>query len=213
MRSGGDAQRWLGTIFTTDLRLEAPLSEVDLRRDGQSQRNRAVVFERVVVPSTRLGDAICAGTHRGAYFWRADNDGVLFFPAGRFDDRFVPALRGCATEHENTSTPVVSALAPEHDGWMQEFVAGDISPGAVTGACVFLTPDAERVLRDEHGITCELTRHRVQLAATLRAAAGGLDSLRLELDTAAIIGVRYTINCDAAKSTASPPCGYSSAKP
>lgn len=203
---GGEPQRWLGTIHTSDLRLGGPLSTTELRRNGQALSYRAIVFERVVLPSARLGDAICAGTQRGVYFWRADGDGVLFFPRGRFDDRLVPGLRSCSAENTGSSTPVVGAVALDQKGWTQESTKGNISPGIVAGGCAFLQPEAERVLRTEHGITCQVTRHHVHLGATLRTVSAGVDSLRLELDSAEIMGVRYTIDCDAAKSTASVPC-------
>lgn len=203
---GGEPQRWLGTIQKSDLRLGGPLSTTELRRNGQAQSYRAIVFERVVLPSARLGDAICAGTQRGVYFWRADGDGVLFFPHGRFDDRLVPGLRSCSAVNARATTPVVGAVALDQEGWTQESTDGDISPGAVVGGCGFLQPEAERVLRTEHGITCQLTRHQVHFGATLRAFSAGVDTMRLELDTAEIMGVRYTIDCDVAKSTASVPC-------
>ena len=88
-------QRWLGAIWKSDLRLGAPLLTTDLRRDGVPLPYRAIVFERVVKPSGRLGTSICPGTNRAAYFWRADSDGVVFFPGGLFDQPLVPPLRSC----------------------------------------------------------------------------------------------------------------------
>lgn|SRR5574341_353809 len=204
---GGVPQRWLGDVWKSDLRLGAPLARTDLRRDGEKLPYRAIVFERVVLPSGHVENSACAGTRRVAYLWRADSDGVVFFPGGVFDQRLVPALAGCRGESVDEPTPLLTAISPDHVTWMQASVEGDISPGVVTGACRFLEPEAERVLREEHGITCELTRHRVRLDARLRGdAMGGLDSLRLDLDPTEIIGVRYTINCDAAKSNSSVPC-------
>lgn len=203
---GGVPQRWLGDVWKSDVRLGAPLARTELRRDGETLPFQAIVFERVVLPSGHLGTSACAGTRRAAYFWRADSDGVVFFSGGVFDQRLVPALAGCPGESDGL-TPVVTAISPDHGAWIQAAVEGDISAGVVTGACRFLEPDAERVLREEHGITCELTNHRVRFAAQLRSdALGGSDSMRLDFDSTEIIGVRYTINCDIAKSRLSTPC-------
>ena len=201
--SGGASQRWLGGIWTSDLRLGAALT-TELRRDGDRLHYRAIVFERVVVPG-RLGNSICAGTQRSAYFWR-EGDGVVFFPEGVFDQRLVPALASCQESKTDSSMPLVTAVTPGHGAWIQASVEGEITPGVVTGSCRFLELEAERVLREEHGITCELTNHRVRMSALLRDAVAGSDSLRLILDSTDIIGVRYTINCDAAKSQFSVPC-------
>jgi hypothetical protein len=203
----GVPERWLGDIWKSDLRLGAPLVRTELRRDGAPLLYRAIVFERVVKPSGQFENSICAGTRRAAYFWRADSDGAVFFPEGPFDQRLVPALARCLGEDVQQPAPLVSAITPGHRLWIQASVEGDISPGVVTGACRFLEPEAERYLRDEHGITCELTTYRVRLVARLHGyALAGSDSMRLALDTTEIIGVRYTIDCDAAKSKSSVPC-------
>jgi hypothetical protein len=192
---GGVPQRWLGDIWKGDLRLGAPLVSTELRRDGAKLPYRAIVFERVIVPAGHLANAVCAGTRRAAYFWRADSDGVVFFPRGVFDQRLLPA--SCVADSVNRPTPIVTAITPGQGTGVQTTVDGDISPGVVTGACRFLEPEAERVLREEHGITCELTTHHVRFEAQL---------IRLSLDSTHIIGVRYTINCGAAKSRHSPSC-------
>lgn len=201
LASRATPERWLGAIWKTDLRLGAPLRQVDVRRDGQPHPYQAIVFERVVKPSARLGNATCAGTNRAAYFWRAENDGAVFLPQGLFDQRLVPVLANCSKMGTQQSAPLITASTPEQGQWTQLSVAGDIFPGVVTGACRFLAPDAERVLRDEHGITCELTTHQVFLDARLHLLASARsDSMRFGLDTTAIVGVRYTIDCDVAKS-------------
>ncbi|MGH8544833.1 MAG: hypothetical protein ACREX3_14645, partial [Gammaproteobacteria bacterium] len=212
LSSGAVPQRWVGAIVKSDLRLAAPLVRTDLRRDGEPLPYQAIVFERVVKPSVQLGNSICPGTRRAAYFWRADGDGVVFFPQGSFDQDLVPPLRSCLHDLRHVGEgaeppPVVTAVTPDQAMWVQESVEGDISPGLGTGACRFLEPEAERRLRDEHGITCELTTHRVSLAARLHGyAVGGSDSMRLDLDTTEIIGVRYTIDCDVATNKVSVPC-------
>jgi hypothetical protein len=201
---GGVPQRWLGDVWKSDPRLGAPLARTDLRRDGEKLPYRAIVFERVVLPSGHLATSPCAGTRRAAYFWRADSDGVVFFPGGVFDQRLAPALAGCPRESDQP-IPIVTAITPDHVTWIQASAGGDISPGVVTGACRFLEPEAERYLREEHGITCELTHHRVRFAARLRGyVLAGLDSMRLDLDMTELIGVRYTINCEIAKSESIP---------
>ena len=208
---GGTPQRWLGGVWKSDLRLGAPLGTTALRRDGDTLRYRAIVFERVVILSGQLGEQVCAGTRRAAYFWLADSNGVVFFPGGVFDQRLVPALGSCLSESVDAA---VTAITPDHTTWIQASVEGDISPGVVTGACRFLEPEAERVLRDDHGITCQLTNHRVRFAAQLSGhALGGLDSMRLALDATEILGVRYTINCDAVRSKISAPCANRNARP
>lgn len=205
---GGMPQRWLGDLWKSDLRLGAPLRTTHLQRDGEKLPYRAIVFERVVLSSGHLAEP-CVGTRRAAYFWRADSDGVVFFPGGLFDQRLVPS--GCLGESVD---PLVTAITPEQGMWIQAFVEGDISPGVVTGPCGFLEPEAERVLRKEHGITCELTNHRMRFAAQLLGfAVAGPDSMRLSLDTTEILGVRYTINCDAAASKSTGPCDDRSARP
>ena len=201
LASGGVPQLWLGNIWKSDLRLGAPLVSTDLRRDGRRLTYRAIVFERVVKASGETGNSNCPSTRRAAYFWRSDSDGVVFFPEGLFDQRLVPVLRSCVDTGFETSMPFVTAITPDQGMWIQASVEGDISPGVVTGPCRFLEREAERFLREEHGITCELTTHRVRLGARLDGyAVAGPDKLRLDLDTTEIIGVRYTIDCDAARS-------------
>ena len=208
---GGTPQRWLGDVWKSDLRLGAPLARIALRRDGEKVVYRAIVFERVVLPSRDLENPACAGTRRAAYFWLADSNGLVFFPGGVFDQRLVPALGSCQREGAD---PLVSAITPHHGTWSQASAEGDISPGVVTGPCRFLEPQAEGVLRTEHGITCELTNHRVRFAAQLLGhGLAGPDSMRLALDTTEIPGVRYTINCDAAASKFTGPCEHRKAKP
>ena len=208
---GGTPQRWLGDVWKSDLRLGAPLGTTALRRDGEKLLYRAIVFERVVVPSGQLGDQNCAGTRRAAYFWRADSDGVVFFPGGLFDQRLVPGLGSCRWE---SADPFVSTITPDHATWLPASAEGDISPGVVTGPCRFLEPEAERVLRKEHGITCELTNHRVRFAARLLGSTWAPpDSMRLALDTTEILGVRYTINCDAAANKVTVPCDNRGSRP
>jgi hypothetical protein len=206
---GGTPQRWLGDVWKSDVRLGAPLGTTALRRDGEKVLYQAIVFERVVIPSGQVGDKRCAGTRRAAYFWRADSDGVVFFPGGVFDQRLLPA--NCNVDQ---STPAVTAITPNGGTWIPASVEGDISPGVVTGSCRFLEAEAERFLREEHGITCELTNHRVRLAARLLGyTVAGPDSTRLALDTTEILGVRYTINCDAAASKSTGPCDNQKSRP
>jgi len=204
LASGKVPQRWLGAIWKTDLRLGAPLMRTELRRDGTPLPFRAIVFERIVKPSGHLPDSFCAGTRRAAYFWRADSDGVVFFPEGLFDQRLVPALAGCQAAEGQQTVPLVNAATPGQGQWIQAFAQGEISPGVVTGACRFLQPEAERILRDQHGITCELASYRVRFVALLHGfTSAGSDSLRFALDTTEIIGVRYTIDWGAVKSKSS----------
>ena len=205
-----ESQR-LGEVWRSDLRLTAALT-VDLERDGDSLPYRAIVFERVVVPG-QLVSANCAGTRRSAHFWRPDGEGVAFFPDGAFDQRLVPALGTCQRDSLDRSSPLVTVVTPSRGPWLQSSVEGEIEPGTVTGPCRFLEPEAERVLREEHGITCELTSHRVRLGALLVAQAGaGPDSLRFDLDADQVVGVRYMIDCDAARSKASVPCAAPSGR-
>lgn len=202
-----ESQR-LGDVWRSDRRLTAALT-IDLRRNGDSLPYRALVFERVVLPGEAV-HANCAGTRRSAHFWRPDGEGVAFFPEGAFDQRLVPALGTCQQDSLGRASPLVTAVSPSREPWIQSSVEGEIEPGRVTGPCRFLEPEAERVLRDEHGINCELTSHRVRLGALLLSQAGGAqDSLRFDVDADAIVGVRYTIDCDAARSKASVPCAVS----
>ena len=84
---------------------------------------------------------------------------------------------------------------------------GEITPGVVAGACLFLTPEAERVLRDERRMSCEMTRHRVWFRGELRRWAPPRPEkplttsepdppLRVELSSTEIMGVRYTVHCE-----------------
>jgi hypothetical protein len=191
-------QRWLADVWKGDVRLGA-LTRTDLRRDDEMRPYQSIVFERIVLASPRPGRLLCAGTRHAAYFRRADNDGAVFFPGGWFDQRLV----GCS--HESAQEPALHVITPDQSSWLAESVQGEISPGVVTGRCSFLEPESERVLREEHGITCAVTRHRVHFAARLEGfAVGGPDKMRLELDTTEIVGVRYTIDCPALESTVRP---------
>ena len=209
--SGEVPERWLGNvmIFPNDPRLRAPLPSIDLLRDGKPLPYQAIVFERIVLPSVQLGAAICPGTRRVAYFRRASDDGIAFYAKGPFDERLAPPATCMWDGVEQPAT--VTAMTSDKEAWIRESVEGDISPGVVTGTCGFLEPEAERILREEHGITCEVTNHSVQLAARLRGySVGGPDSMRIDLDPTAISGVRYTIDCDAAKNKSVSPCEHPS---
>lgn len=203
---GGNPQRWLGGIWRNDLRLGA-ISATPLRRDGEPLAYQTIVLERVVVPSDRAETSNCTGVRRAAYFWRGDGDGVVFFSGGFFDERLVPTLASCLGAGGERPSPLVTAVTPDGERWLPESVQGEIAPGVVTGPCAFLEPEAERVLRGEHGIICEMTRHRVTFAAELRSfGAAGLDTIRFHLDTTEMVGVRYTIDCNTVGIRVSVPC-------
>src|SRR5438034_1362032 len=96
---------------------------------------------------------------------------------------------------------------PHRNGWRATDGEGEIKPGVVAGGCVFLTPEAERVLRDQRRMSCEVTRHQVWFRGELRRwapAPPGKPSttlepdppLSVELSSTEIMGVRYTVLCD-----------------
>ena len=191
LSEGESPERWLGEIWKGDVRLGA-LAPITLRRDGEQRSYQAVVFERVMLGEDDAKG--CGGTRRAAYFKGANDDGAVFFPAGWFDQRLVGCIDG-----SRTRAPAAQVVTPEHPFWYVESLAGDISPGVVTGPCGFLAAGSEVTLRAEHGISCETTRHRVWLAIQLQGA-DGTQRMRLETDTTEIMGVRYTIDCAAARS-------------
>lgn len=201
---GGNPQRWLGGLFKSDLRLRAK-SAIPLRLGGEPLTYQTIVLERVVVPSNHGVGSSC-GVRRAAYLWRGDGDGIVFFPGGSFDERLVPLQGICLGESDDQPRLRVTVITPDGQRWLPESVQGDISPGVVTGECAFLEPEAERFLREEHGVTCQLTRHRVTFDAELRTFVGVLDTMRLHLDSTEMVGVRYTINCNTAKNQAWGPC-------
>lgn len=193
-------RRLFMNVYEGDLRLRAAASTAVLQRDGQELTYRALVFERVVVPPSGLGTWNCAGTRSAAYFWHdgGERDGLLFLPSGWFDARLVPGLGSCLGENVDRPARALAAVTPNQDMWLPADAEGDISPGVVTGGCGFLPPERARFLRQEHGITCELTRHRVRFSAHVRnfSSLRGPDSSRVDLPSTEIVGVRYTINCE-----------------
>lgn len=198
-RDTGPRQLFMG-VWEGDLRLRGAVSTAVLWRDGRDLTYRSLVFERVVVPPSGLDDWNCAGTRRAAYFWRdgPERDGLAFRPEGSFDQRLVPGLSGCPGENIDRPRPMLEVVTPNHQTWLPDSTEGDISPGVVIGACAFMEAESALFLREEYGITCETTRHRVRFSALVRNFASGRwpDSSRVDLPSTEIVGVRYTIHCD-----------------
>lgn len=168
------------------------ISQVYLQRDGQRTPYHALVFERVMVPPAGIEDRSgCAGPRWFVLFWReGDKPEVVSLRGGQFRGPWVQGFHSC---------PDVYFMRPEpslYSGdWWASDGDGDVSPGVVTGACAFLTPEDARVLLDARGITCDMTHHRVRFHVRLMRA-GSRETSDLDLPPADAIGFRYTIHCD-----------------
>lgn len=182
-------------------------SSVELHRDGHALTYRAVVFEYVMAPPAGLDTSGCAGTRWVAYFWRDGglSDGLRFM-GGQFRQRLAPP-RSCREVNYSDPQPSLLAYPPDQNVWLATDGDGDISPGVVIGECAFLEPEAAGFLREERGITCALTRHRVRFRAQIQRDASpsppsfAFDPAisRVELGPTEVIGVRITVDCDAAE--------------
>jgi hypothetical protein len=185
---------------------------VSIRRDGRALPYRGVVFEHVMVPGGGLDDRSgCAGTRRVALFWaEGDRPDPLTFSGGDFQRPWVQGIHYCSDVSFIRPAPSLDAWSdpsdPNPNLWWATAGNGEISPGTVTGPCVFLTPEDERYLRDTRGISCAMTRHLVRFSAhlarpvvTRSPATRGTDTGEIqdiELQPAELVGFRYTIQCD-----------------
>ena len=198
------------------------LSTVQVLLDGQPKTYHALVFERVLAP---LAEVPCAGTRWWVFLWReGDKADGIGFAGGRFDARIGMPMKSCTDQHAwymDGPEPSLWRAPPPNDphlnGWRGTDGEGDIKPGVVTGECVFLTPAAERVLRHQRGMSCEVTRHQVWFRGELRRWAPAPRGkplttfepgppLRVELPPTEIIGVRYTVHCEEVDSMFPPRC-------
>ena len=188
------------------------LSTVQVLLNGQPRTYHALVFERVLAP---VAEVPCAGTRRWLFLWReGDKPDGIGLAGGRFDERFGIPMKWCTDQHgwymdgpEPTLWRVRPPDDPHGNGWRASDGEGEIKPGVVAGGCVFLTPEAERVLRDQRRMSCEVTRHQVWFRGELRRWAPAPPGkplttsepdplLRVELSSTEIMGVRYTVHCD-----------------
>ncbi len=183
------------------------VSSVTLRRNDQTLKYRAVVFERVVVGPGLDEHRDCASTYWSAFLWSEGTppEGLLLV-GGQFRERLRPRLLICSVFYLNRPEPMLAVLANEDQPRMNNPFAedgdADISPGNVKGECAFLSPEDFRVLREQWGIaSCEITRHRVRFRAQLSrpehlGAAVEWGGSQIELRPTDVMGIRYTIRCD-----------------
>jgi hypothetical protein len=181
-------------------------SRVIISQDGQSIRYSAVVFERLMVPRSGSGRSTCLGPRWSLFLWREDPmpEGLLL-RAGRFDQRFSP---GKICEDVDFSDPSPELLryppgrAGEQQPWVSRSGRGEITPGLDAGPCEFFASGEAEVLRSRWGISCRRTRHRVHFQSTLQPIGGSgsagapvLETMRVLLRPAEVMGIRYTIDC------------------
>lgn len=183
------------------------VSTVTLRRNDQTMKYRAVVFERVVLGPGLDQHRDCSSRYWSAFLWSEGTppEGLLLV-GGQFRERLRPRTLLCSVYHLNRPEPVLTVLANEdqprmNNPWAQDGDA-DISPGTVIGECAFLSPDDFRVLREQYSITsCEITRHRVRFRAQLsrperEGSALEWGGSEVELRPTDVLGIRYTIRFD-----------------
>lgn len=181
-------------------------SKVVVRRAGSSVAYRAVVQEFVRVPESLT----CLGTTWGAVLWNDDREHAWLFFRGADFSRGIESQVHWRLDCENEVTgPEPFLHVSEGDtNWVATDGEGDISQGEVIGECPFLTPEAPTWLREERGMTCELTRHKVRFRAHLRRAGQSLKVVpdssaptEIELRSSEVIGIRITIECDGTERT------------
>ncbi len=234
---GGPGARFASATGLPLAGLSSRLPTVRVQRSLRATGYHALVFERVMIPEQGAhpgGD--CAGRRRILLLERGGDHGEsLTFvtgPGERTIDRTSPSF-GC-TSHDGHPVAMLrdmttlrwSRRAPGTSGqvWVAISGEGSISEGDAVGACAFLSEEAARSL-DEDGVRCELTRHRVWFAATLRehpedgdaphtttgghrparARATATETMRLPRST--VTGVRVTIDCHHSERTARLFCG------
>ena len=169
---------------------------------------RGLVQEVVRVPASPLA---CLGTNWDAIFWNVDREHAwLTFRGADFSRRIEARIHWRSDCNHVVSGPEPFLYVSEGDSnWVAIDGLGDVSQGDVIGECPFLTPDAAVWLRENRGMTCELTRHKVWFHAQLERANSQLRPVvedsstasEIELASTEIIGVRMTFRCDGTERT------------
>ncbi len=222
----GQRAGWWDFLFGSDwLSIASHASDlptVVLRLDGHPVTYHALVFERV---TALPADVPCAGTLWSVFLWRAGDapEGVGFI-GGRFDQPIGTPMHWCQDHHLFYIRGPEPALwrstppdGPHYNNWAGTDGRGDITAGVITSSCMFLTPEAERRLLEERGMSCSLTRHRVWFRGELRREVatprGGAPMVsdtsalvHMELEPTDVLGVRYTVHCDKLAGAFPPKC-------
>jgi hypothetical protein len=178
--------------------------EVVLRGAGRS-RYRAYVVERVLSPNIVLGphDACVRSglVRRGVIFFRDGGPGAdaIELYGSDFHRPLAPHLAWCPNDTLRVLDPrPVLWYVPNPDdprpAWWWGTGQASISPGVVVGPCPFLRAAHARFLREQRGVSCEVTRHEVWFEASIRRPDGSTFPLRLV--PTGILGIRYTVHCD-----------------
>jgi hypothetical protein len=168
---------WQRLGWDRGLRLLNTVSQIRGRRDGRTLTYSAVVFERLMIPSTGSGRSPCLGPRWSLFLWRegASPEGMIL-TGGRFDRTLSPGGM-CEPVLFPDPAPLAAWFPIEASGmqpsWLSRSGRGEISPGVDAGPCGFLPPGEAAALYRTMGVTCRVTRHRVRLVATLHATHGG----------------------------------------
>lgn len=219
--SAGEATSAVDRLWEAlELPMQRPgaLSRVVVHDGPRRREFVALVHERVMIPEGGLGGDPCAGPRRtlllhgpGAIVERGQ------FHGGDFS---LPVQAGthplCAWNSLPFHAPRLVVRRGSHDDWVGTQGTGSISPGTPLGPCALLSSDAGRAMREIYGMTCEYTRHDVELRALLKPSLHrngqsylGSSSRRLAIPAAEVRGVRVTIDC-AATRRAAELCGAAS---
>lgn len=185
------------------------VSIVEVDVGGRPVEYRAIVFERLMDPPHGLiPDGDCPGPRWHIVLLRTDGptEGMVLY-GGDFSQPIRRELPGCAFAGGPGPQPVLwgGRLTDEpgstsgREVWKALDGRAHISPGEVVGDCEFLEPAIEQDLRETFGITCAVTRHRVQFRAHVPQPLGdgrGQGLITVELQPTEVLGTRYTIQCN-----------------